>query len=84
MVYRDVIVTNCYVTICDFDISVDHPQIVTLAYYKRDFLKKKHGGVTTVWSHMFSVIFRFQILGKKVMQKNLILCFFEMSVFETE
>ena len=38
-------------------------------------------GVTTVWSHMFSVIFRYQKSWKKIMHKNLILHFFEMSAF---
>ena len=51
----------------------------SLAYYIRDLKKTKRGEVTAVWSHMFSVIFRFQKYWEKNYAKNLILCFFEMS-----
>ena len=61
-------------------------QIITfssLAYYIRDFLLKdvECGRVTTVWWHMFLVIFKFQISwGKKKCKKKGFALFWNVSI----
>ena len=69
MVCRDVKVTNCYFSIFSL-------------LYKRFSLKNVEG--SPQYGDTFSVISRFQKSWKKIMQKNLILNFFDISAFETE
>ena len=54
------------------------------AYYIRDFLNKTWRGHPSMVTHVFSNFKVPKIFEKKIMQKNLILHFFEMSASEVE